>query len=115
MFLSVEKMLCMSLAALIFGCATTDSNDKDQNLTWEVQEVPPQTNPQSLLDTPVPQLLKIEKQTSSSGGLKQIRKLWDMNGDGRVDMIEVKAQGSKNIRVFDFDFDGEIDLVQDIH
>jgi hypothetical protein len=114
MFLSLEKVLCISLAALVLGCATTGSTDTSDDLRWEVQEMPPQASPQSLLGTPVPQLLKIEKQISASGGLKQIRKLWDMNGDGRVDMIDVKSQGAKNIRVFDFDFDGEIDLVQDL-
>ena len=65
---------------------------------------------------PLPRLIFIkEEEEDPRLGDQSIHRGWDINNDQRVDLLEVLSKsGERNVVVYDFDFDGEVDLIKDL-
>ncbi len=101
------------LSSLACACTTTEKGESSEILTetgslaevsyWQSQR------------TPWPTEATVWQKTFSNStliGMDRMYKLWDFNGDGRVDMAQRISLDGKVIGIaYDFDLDGEIDTV----
>ena len=110
----------LTLSYLLSGCAS-ELNQPNQTslISKNPQEITPSKEQGDInynYPRPLPKLIFIkEEEEDPRLGDQALHRGWDINGDQRVDLLEVLSRsGERNVVVYDFDFDGEVDLIKDL-